>query len=144
MTLFEAYESDAELVALAESAFAAELGYFDPPPFSRTQENQDPVSDAVKGRYVGSGVGTVPRQIVEEMFALAGAVHKTRVFELPDRATVMVVEWLETEQADGDEFEEKRDTLVQQITMARMSEALRDWLDPEQIRARNGFELATE
>ncbi len=144
MTLVEAYESDAELVALKDTEFGGESGYFDPLPFSRTTENQDPITSAGVGRDIGSGVGVVPREIVEKMFALADAEHKTQVFELPERATVMVVEWLETKQADGDEFAEKRESLAQRISMARMGGVIRDWLDPEQIRARNGFEIATD
>ncbi|MGD2111169.1 MAG: hypothetical protein PVI86_17465, partial [Phycisphaerae bacterium] len=142
-TLAEAFESDLELVMLAEEGVPG-IGYFDPAPFSRTTGNKDPISRADAGRFINGDIGMVPHDIVEEIFALAHAPVKSRVFELPGRATVMAVEWLETIPPDGDAFVDMRETLVLQVSMARTREALRDWMDAEKIRARNGFAFATE
>jgi hypothetical protein len=60
---------------------------------------------------------------------------------LPDRAAVILVEWMETQPGREDEYEEKKTRLVAQLTQQRTQDALRDWLDPEQIQARNGFTL---
>jgi len=155
MTLVEAYETDDELVTLKDTEYGFGSGYFDPPPFARAPESfsfggpaapnfRDPITDPGIGRLIGGGVGLVPNEIVESLFTLADAEQKTAVFELPNRATVMTVEWLETETADGDTFEEERERLVRQLSFARTREILRDWMDPEQIRARVGFEIATD
>ena len=83
----------------------------------------------------------VPGEIIGEWFALEDTVNGVGVFKLPDRATVMVVEWVETDATDFDQYEEMKGQIAQQIADSRMREAISDWFNPDQIRARNGFEL---
>jgi len=54
---------------------------------------------------------------------------------------VLVVEWVETLPAEVDAFNGLREQLVTQMANARRQEAIASWLDPDQIEARNGFEL---
>jgi hypothetical protein len=63
------------------------------------------------------------------------------VLELPDRSSVMTVEWVETIPPQVEEFEGTRKSLVTQLTENRWREFVNDWFDPEKIRARSGFSL---
>lgn len=140
-TLEEAYESDAGLVDLMESSDARGGGYFESATVSRTtlqQATRGPGDDDV---FVPGGVGPVPPEVVDRWFDLELAESNTGIWDLPDRAAVILVEWMETQPGREDEYEEKKTRLVAQLTQQRTQDALRDWLDPEQIQARNGFTL---
>ena len=141
ITLQEAYESDEELVALMGTEKGTGGGYFEPPAFARVAR-----FDAVRGErpektVMGGGIGPVRSEVIDQCFMLEQAYEKTTVIELKDRATAMVVEWLETERALNEEFMETREEYVQQLSGARASDAVSAWLNPDQIRARNGFKL---
>ena len=145
MSLQEAHESDEELADRLGAAIGQEAGgYFEPLPFARAT-----ISQAGRGRerttaWVGGGVGSLSDEVVDECFALAEADSRIKVIELKDRATIMVAEWVETLPAQADEFEDMREGLVQQMFRFHSQAAITDWLNPEQIRARNGFALVTE
>ena len=86
----------------------------------------------------------VPNEVIDNWFTLEDTVDHREVYELPDRAMVLVVEWVDTQPAGYDEFEEMKGQLAEQIATARVQDVIADWFDPEQIRARDGFELVSE
>jgi hypothetical protein len=135
------YENDAELQALAESAAETGLGFFEPFPFPRV-----PPYEVAQGRQRGwtyvMDLGKLSDSDVDECFSLEEAEDKLTLLSLPDQATIMVVEWVETQRGREDEFEEMKKTLVPQLVGARQREVREEWLDPEQIRARNRWEAA--
>jgi hypothetical protein len=139
--LRSAYESDPELAAFRETGEGAKTGFFEPPPFSRVLRGQAATGRTPDGMFVGGGLGKISNEIVDACFALAADPQKTAVMEMPDRAAVMVVEWVETIPAGEDEFNGMRSQLVTQLTDSRWREFINDWLDPGRIRARTGFEL---
>jgi hypothetical protein len=136
-----AYESDPELASFRETGEGAKTGFFEPPPFSRVLRSQAATGRTPDGMFVGGGLGKVSNEIVDVCFALAAVPQKTAVMEMPDRAGVVVVEWVETIPAGEDEFNGMRGQLVTQLTDSRWREFINDWLDPGRIRARTGFEL---
>jgi hypothetical protein len=143
LSLQESYDSDEELRELLESAPEGGGGYFEPPPFARASRFQAMLGGARGPVFVGSGVGSLPPDAVQRCFALEHAPEKTAVIEFEDEARIMVVEWQETQPAQGDDFLGMREQFVQQMARARSRGAVSDWLKPEQIRARNGFKLVS-
>jgi len=141
--LREAYEGDADLVAFKAGGEGAESGYFDPAPFSRAHRGQAARGRPTGGMFVGVGVGNLPNDVVDACFALETADEKTKMLELPNRATIMLVEWVETQRAPEDDFNQLRQQLVTQLADARWRAAINEWLDPQQIRARTGFSFLT-
>lgn len=139
--LQEAFEYDDVLAELREGPSGAGIGYFTSPMVSRLQLYQLAMGRSADV-WAGPGIGNVPQELVNRWFMLEYADDKIRVQEVPDRAVVLVVEWVETHEAREDEFEGIREQVTTQITNQRMRQAVNDWLDPEKIRARNAFELA--
>lgn len=141
-SLAAAYETDDELITLMGEV-GPSGGYFAPPAFARVDRFRVVLGIASQGVRVGGGVGLLPNDVVEDCFALTDADNKIRTFELKERATVMVVEWLETQRATVEDFDATKETLAQQLAASRMQAALSDWMKPDNIRARNQFELLT-
>lgn len=142
--LKDAYEADSDLAVFRESGEGAKTGYFEPPPFSRIGQTPAWKGRPADGVFVGGGLGKLPNETVDGIFALTDAFDKLAVFELPDRAAVMTVEWVEAIPAQEEEFAETRESLSTQLTDNRWREFVDEWFDPENIRARNGFKLVTE
>ncbi len=139
--LKDAYEADPELAAFRDSGEGAKTGFFEPPPFSRIG-----LLSASKGRpsdgvFVPGGLGKLPNETIDAIFSLTDTPEKLAVLELPDRASVMTVEWVETIPAQEEEFAGTRKSLVTQLSDNRWREFVNDWFDPEKIRARSGFNL---
>ncbi|UCE60026.1 MAG: hypothetical protein JSU63_21610 [Phycisphaerales bacterium] len=130
--LEEAYRADDELPDLFASPEVQGGGLFDSSLVSRSE------SDRV---WAGSGIGQVPNDVVEKWFALEDSADQLDIYELPDRATVLVAEWAESEPATLEEFEEMGEQLALQIRSRRAREVIADWLNPEHIRARNGLKV---
>ncbi len=141
MSLAEAYESDEELVALRSNETGFSSGYFEPPEFARMARYDAEAGTRPKRTFLPGGIGPVDSEVIDTCFALEEADEKTAVIELKVRATVMVASWLETVRAQDDEFREMRESFVQQMDRARSQAVIADWLDPEKIRARNGFKI---
>lgn len=145
--LQELYESDDELVTMAGAGAEpgmSGLDYVEPPPFARTNRYDAMRGERPEKMFVGGGLGPVPTDIVDQCFALEDAYETTAVLELKQRATVMVVQWLETQPAPYEEFTDTRESFVQQMAGTRMQLTINSWLDPEQIRARNGFKIVED
>ncbi len=141
-SLKEAYEGDADLTEFKESAEGAASGYFEPAPITRVVKNQAARGRSKSGVFAGIGIGFVPNDVIDGLFALEHADEKAKTFELRDRAAIVLAEWIETKPAAEDEFNILRKQLVQQLADARWRSAVADWLDPKHIRARTGFALA--
>ena len=143
-SLSEAYEADTDLVAFKEKAEGVYNGYVEPPPISRVLKHQASRGRSPTGVFGGIGVGNLTNEVVDQCFALEHADQKMRVFELKDRAAVLLAEWVETNPPAEDEFNALRKQLVTQLADARWRSAASAWLDPEKVRARTGFALVTK
>ncbi len=148
VSLKETYESDEELFALKDTVEGLGSGYFEPPPFARASRYEAARGRGAQGygtgsRYIGGGIGFVPNDVVEQCFALEETEDRIAVIELADRSTVMVAQWLERERVSDDEFSALRERFVAELARARTQTIIADWLNPEQIRARNGFKIKT-
>ena len=62
------------------------------------------------------------------------------MLELKQRAVVLVVEWVETKRGRVDEYTAFRKQLEAQMASYHTQQALAEWLNPQNIRTRNGFE----
>lgn len=147
MSLKETFESDEELITLKDTVEGLGSGYFEPPPFTRASRYEAARGRGVQGygtgsKYIGGGVGFVPNEVVDQCFALE-ETEETAVIELADRATVMVVEWVERQRVSDDEFPALREGFAAELARARTQTVIADWLDPDKIRARNGFKVKT-
>jgi len=67
--------------------------------------------------------------------------ERLSIFELPENATVLVVEFISIHNPQADEFDELRTRLVTELTNQRHRKTIVEWLDPDNIQARNGFKL---
>ncbi|MHC4697791.1 MAG: hypothetical protein ACYTFA_13750 [Planctomycetota bacterium] len=143
-SLEEAYAVDGELEAVFAEKKGHGGGFFSATPVPRVNRALLNAGIDMAEAYVGGGIGMVPNEVIDNWFTLEDTVDHREVYELPDRATVLVVEWVETQPAGYDEFEEMKGQLAEQIATARVQDVIADWFDPEQIRARNGFELVAE
>ena len=139
--LKDAYEADSELAAFRATGEGSKTGYFEPPPFSRIGQTPAWKERPADGVFVGGGLGKLPNEAIDAIFAITSATDKLAELELPDRAAVMTVEWVETIPPQEEEFATTRKSLVTQLTDSRWREFVNDWFDPEKIRARTEFSL---
>ncbi len=139
-TLEQTFLNHEELVSLKDTPAGAWSGYATSPLVTRRNR-----TDLSAGRempvHAGWTIGSVSRDLIEEWFQLQYNPQKVMVQELKDRATVIVVEWAETQEGREDEFYEMRPQLTSEVAGQRMRSVVSAWLDPENIRARNGLEL---
>lgn len=137
---YEQNESLKSLKSLKEKPAGAVSGLFSPPPLARINRydvasgNRTPIN-------AGSGVGSVSAETVAEWFNLEYAVQPRTMQELQERATVLVVEWVETHRATLAEFESIRKQLLAELASARRRELVSRWFDPDNVQARNGVQL---
>ncbi len=139
--LQEGYDTNLELVALRDTAEGADSGFIEPPAFSRLRKYQVATGRPEKGVFVGGGLGVMPNWAVDKCFALAGAAERVAILSLPDRADVIVAELVQVNPPIVEDFLETREELIGELTAQQWREVLQNWLDPEQIRARNGLEF---
>lgn len=142
-SLVDAYNRETELIDKQKKAGIFGTGYLEPAPFARTQKFAASMGRPAAGVPVGAGVGTLPNTIVDEIFGMNLDAEQFKVIEMPDDATVLVMEWVATTPPMADEFLELRNRLVTELADRRRRTILNDWLNPEQIRARNEFALIT-
>ncbi len=134
-----AYDEDQELVDLLEEGEQPTSGHLTPAPFARVSRYTAARGRPELGTYVSGGLGRLPNEIVDQCFVLEESNERVAVMNLDDRAAVLVVEWVETQRGRIDEFAEFREQLATQMAEFRYRAALVEWLDPENIRTRNGF-----
>jgi hypothetical protein len=139
--LKEAYEADVALTERigAHGSFGA--GYIEPPPVARAPQYLAAMGTLGDSVIVGSGVGAVPRDIVESWFGASRIEGEKHVVELQDRASVMIVESGKVDRTKVSELDEGRKALTDQIVRSRQQAVLQEWFDSENIRARNNFHL---
>lgn len=143
-TLEEAYEADAELVALRDTEAGRDSGFFEVPPVAIATQYQVLIGARGSGTAVGvRELGTIPTEVIEAWFELEDYGTKTKLFELKDRASVLVVEWVETQAAGANEFATMRESFTQGLEDQRKRAVLTDWLRPANIRARSRYAVAT-
>lgn len=140
-TLLEAYDNEADLKELLENSGIAVSGYFDVPAFARVNQWSIFVSLKQDSSFVAGGIGRLPMSVVDACFALRDSDEKINVFPLEDRAAHLIVEWVETQPASVEEFDQTRATFAGQLTATRQRFMVADWLRPSNIRARNGFKV---
>ena len=116
-------------------------GYLEPAPFSRMLPYRASLGRDVAGVIVGAGVGRLSNEIVDQIFAMVNQEEQLNIIELPNSATVLVVEFVSINNPPADEFDELRTRLVTEITNQRQRKTIVEWLDPDNIHARNGFKL---
>lgn len=141
--LKEAYEADPDLAAFRETGEGAKTGYFEPPPFSRLGSTPAWSGRPADGIFVPGGLGKIPNDAIDTIFALGGQHDHLAVIELPERASVLTVEWLETVPAQEEEFAGTRKSLATNLADNRWREVINEWLNPEKIQARNGFRFVS-
>lgn len=144
-TLRETFEKEIDLVALSDTEAGRDSGYFEVPPVSVASRYQALSDAAGPNTAVGvAQISTLPTKVIEACFELADLDDpKTRVFELKDRATVLVAEWVETQVAGATEFHSMREGFAQGLRDGRVRAVITDWLSPENIRARSQYEVVT-
>ena len=141
-SLAEAYESDDEFLALKDLEGGRDSGFFEVPPIARVSRYQAEAGIVGTSASVGvTEIRSLPLDVIEECFELEAYDSRTRVFELKDRASVIVAEWVETQPASASEFDTMRESFAKSLAERRTRVALSDWLRPETIRARSQFEL---
>jgi len=143
ITLQEAYDNDEDLVRRKDTETGAGSGYYELPPLARVSRVEASAGRTRSIVPVGGGITYLPYEVLEECFALAEADDPTKVIELKDRAAVLVVRWMETQRATIHDFEDLRETFIAQLTRYRATDVLSEWFKVDNIRARNGFKLAT-
>lgn len=136
--LREAFDSDESLSDLQVAGKG--VGFHEAENITRTTMGQVAYSTPTTDMLVSFGVGRVPNEVVKRWFELEDAYERTEMFELKDRATVLVAEWKSRQPATHEDFEDMHEQLVQQITNRRMRDAATDWYSADNIRARNGYE----
>ena len=117
-SLQEAFENDAELAALREAERGAGIGFFEPRPFARLARYHAYRSEKRPSTFIPGGIGSVPADVVEACFALADSEDRMAVLELPDRATVMLAAFVETQPAHVDDFVAMRADFTDQMAAA--------------------------
>ncbi len=144
LSLRDAYESDEDLVALKEIEGGFDSGYYEVPAVALTSSYQAQIGQYGPNTAVGvTALRTLPTDVLQECFGLEDAEPKTKVFELKDRAIVVVAEWAETQRGQASDFDSMREGFADGMIRWRERAAIGDWLKPDTIRARNQFALIT-
>jgi hypothetical protein len=141
-TLEEAYNQNGELLALKDTPEGSSSGFFKAPPFPRMSRY-----DAARGRtrpttYISGGIGSVPNEVIDLCFELGDGGEEVAVAEIPERAAVLAIQWIQTDLPDQLRFDELRQELTDDLTRQRAQTAVSNWLASEKIRARTGFVFA--
>lgn len=137
-TLREAYD---QMEALAP-AKTTPGGFFEPTPFSKVASGLGAVGRKGTTTFVPGNVGRIPNEAVDAIFAQENSSDKIASHEMPERAAILVTEFVSVTHGREDEFEKIHDRLSQGIADQRQQAAVRDWFDAEKIRLRTGFEFA--
>ncbi len=140
-TLTSIYSEDKELTALKDVPDRPGVNYYAPEPFARTPQYLAAEGRPADGVMVFGGVGRLPNDVVDALFGLEFTESHKDVYELPDRASILVAEWVKTQRADDESYLALHKQLSTRIAQRRFSDMVGDWLNPEQIQARNEFKL---
>lgn len=140
-SLKEAFTNHEELKTMSEQKLtSAMVRFVEPPPFARLDLDV-PASQRDRSMVKVEGLGNLPRDLAEKLFKMSENPDPLTVIELPAWPAVIVVQWHESIPGRQDEFEQLRSEISQGLMIDRRITALRNWYDPEKIRARNGYKL---
>lgn len=138
-SLDTAFGGHDELKTLSEAKLtSAMVRFVSPPPFARL-DLEVPSAERDQGFVKIEGLGNIPRDLAERIYELADNPDPLTVLELPAWPAVMVIQWHESIPGTQEEFENLRGGISQNLMIERRFTALREWFDPEKIRARNDF-----
>lgn len=118
-------------------------GFFEPPPFSKVPSGLGAIGRKTNSTFVQGNVGRIPNEVVDALFDMEGAAEKFASFEMPERAAMLVTEFLGLTRGREDEFEKIRERIAQSLADQRQQAALREWFKPENIQHRTGFAWVT-
>lgn len=141
--LQEGYDTNLELVALRDTEVGADSGFIQPPAFSRLRSYQAGSGRPPRGVFVGGGLGLISNEAVDACFALHQRGERVTILPMPERAEVAVVELIQINPPVEEDFIETRAKVITDVRAKRANDVLQNWLNPEQIRARNRLELVT-
>lgn len=133
------YDNNADLAVLKEKEGS---GFSTPEAFSRLHSGLGVFGRTSPTTFIPGGPGRVPNEVVDQIFAMENSEEKIRLFEVPARACVLAVEFIGVARGREDEFEGIRQRISQGLSDQRQASAVRDWLNPENVRARNVLEMA--
>lgn len=139
VTLKQAYDADEELNALRNRPIGWGSGYFEPVPFSRTYLAAASRNEREPSTFLQGGIGPIPNAIADAFFDLEFASDPIAVYEVRDRVSAMVVQWIETIKVPEDEYTRQRDQIMRDMGASRVQTTINDWLTPDKIRARTGY-----
>ncbi len=138
LPLKEAFESDSEMQEKAK----APSGYFAPEPFARLPIGSAGTATTNPTSYV-AGVGQVRSDFVDQCFALEGSTE-VAIIAVEDNALIAIVEFVSREPMRQDEYDKERTRILNQIARVRISRVASEWLEPQRVRDRMGFEEAVQ
>ena len=137
--LDQAFEGSEDLADLADAG--VELN--EPLPFARMAQYFLRLGMTYAPNMFLPGTGlSVSSDVGEQIFALGEADSPIGVFPLEKDEKVLVIEWLETLPAQEDEYTALREGALKDLAYVLSNRAVREWLQPEKLRARNGVEAA--
>jgi hypothetical protein len=134
--LVEAWDQDETLKAKLEDPSSHLIG---PVPVTRAA-----LGFITDKRYI-SGIGLVSADFVDRCFALGEESTdgpRLAVLEIPDFARVALIQWIKTAPLTSTDYLAQHDAIAGQLLQTRLTRAVQDWLDPKEIRIRNGYEAA--
>ncbi len=137
--LQEAFTNDSELDEIFQAYEGSDAGYMVASNVLRHIPSPYQSGPAANVAWIPGGIGNVPAEVVEAWFDLEHTDPSTAVFSLKSRAMVMVVQWQETTPGTEEDYDAQRTQITSQLIGLGRIVVMRDWLDPDQIRARNEF-----
>lgn len=137
--LKQLHDSDAVLKEAMARPGGNAIGFVQPQPFARVSNRYFAAMGRPETGISVAGVGQFSNEDVDGCFALGDSDEKKAIVKLADDAKVVLVGWVETQEATVTEFDGLKTSLVAQMTAFRRRDAVTSWLDPDQIRARTEF-----
>ncbi len=137
--LQEAYTSNTELDEIVQAYQGSDGGYMVASDVLRHIPSPYISGPDANMARIPGGIGSVPAKVVDAWFELEHSNKRAGVFPLKSRAVVMVVQWQETTPGTEEDYSAQRTQITNQLMGQGRILVMRDWLDPDQIRARNEF-----
>ncbi len=137
--LQEAYTSDTELDEIVQAYEGSDGGYMVASSILRHVPSPYITGPEANMARIPGGIGSVPAEVVDAWFELEHSDTTAAVFPLKLRAMVMVVQWQDTTPGTEEDYFAQRTQITSQLIGQGRIVVMRDWFDPDQIRARNEF-----
>lgn len=140
-SLLEAYENNVALAERIDAYKGYGAGFVEPPPVARASQIDAAAGTIGDTINVGQNVGAVPTEVVESWFSTPLVEGEKTIVEMPDRAVAMVLERHAVTRTKPEELDAERQNITDFIMQLRSNDLMREWFKPDNIRARNGFQL---